>query len=78
MLRDVEGLLDDFSQAYPWRLTMEDVFSSAGLLPCEGVDLATGEVRLAQHPIIHHHCANGLSGLVSVWESSTPQPGEWL
>lgn len=65
---DVEGLLNAFNSACPpLRPAMKDVcFVHAGLLPCEGIDPATGEVRLTQRPAIHDHRIDGLPGLFSV------------
>lgn len=65
---EVDDFLSDLNQAYPsLALTREDVgFAHAGLLPANGLDPATQEVKLSKHYRLIDHRDDGVQGMVSV------------
>ncbi|MGH7494161.1 MAG: FAD-dependent oxidoreductase [bacterium] len=67
--RDVQEFIDELSAAYPAAgLSRADVaFFNGGLLPMEGFNARTGDVRLLKQYILRdHQTEDGLTGLLTV------------
>ncbi len=66
---DIQEFIDEVSAAYPAaNLSRADVaFFNGGLLPMEGVNPRSGDVRLVKHYIVRdHEREHGLAGLLTV------------
>lgn len=66
--QQVVNFVEEVNHAYPAaNITREDVsFVHAGLLPMDGVDDKTGDVRLSKHYEIRDHREQGVQGIASV------------
>lgn len=65
---EVAGFLKDINQAYPtFNITPDDVeWVHSGLLPSDGIDEKTGEMKLTKHFRLKDHRRDGFKGLLSV------------
>lgn len=66
---DIQAFLDELNAAYPpAQLTREDVtFHYGGLLPMDGLNPKTGDVKLLKsYQIVDHKTEYGLEGLITV------------
>jgi glycerol-3-phosphate dehydrogenase len=67
--KDIESFVQEVDQAYPAaNIKREDVsFFYAGMLPIDGINQQTGDVKLLKNfQIIDHKAENGVEGLISV------------
>ncbi len=64
----IVNFVEEVNHAYPAaNITRDDVsFVHAGLLPMDGLDETTGDVRLAKHYEIRDHREQGVQGIASV------------
>lgn len=66
--KQIVNFVEEVNHAYPAaNISREDVsFVHAGLLPMDGLDEKTGDVRLAKHYEIRDHSEQGVQGIASV------------
>ncbi len=66
---DIQGFLDEINRAMPGAHIKRDevVHYYGGLLPMEGIDRNTGDVRLKKHfHVLDHEAESGIRGVLSV------------
>jgi glycerol-3-phosphate dehydrogenase len=67
-IEDVAEIIDDFNTLHPEaQLGLEDVsLVHCGLVPMDGLDARTGNVRLTKHYQLHDHSAEGAGRVLSL------------
>ncbi|MFQ5822472.1 MAG: FAD-dependent oxidoreductase [bacterium] len=67
--KEIESFIEEINKAYlPAKLKREDIsYYYGGMLPIDGINEQTGEIKLLKHyQIIDHKEENGVDGLISV------------